>query len=318
MWVTDGTAAGTQLFFAGVPGAPTHCDRLTVVRDRLFFAGRDVTHGQELWVSDGTQAGSHLVLDTVPGTSGMTPSDPKPFGDLLLYRVSAAGAEGLWRSDGTAAGTFRVSMLQGTEALAAGARHAWFRGYDIAAGNELWRTDGTAAGTAHFADLLPGDGSSEPGDLALSNGRLYFAATHEGLGRELWQLDLDATTQAIGFGCAFGGAVASRLWGDDPAMGTTASFRVVGAPPIGISVALFTNFVPGHRPLGPGCDLFVDYNPLILGVELFQGGAATHPLAVPINPALDDQLFRVQVLTLSITTVLELGLSNALTLTIGT
>jgi ELWxxDGT repeat protein len=54
-------------------------------------------------------------------------------------------------------------------------------------GQELWRTDGTPAGT-EVLDLVPGPLSSLPQYLRTAGGRLYFAANHLTLGREVYHL----------------------------------------------------------------------------------------------------------------------------------
>lgn len=58
-----------------------------------------------------------------------------------------------------------------------------------ALGRELWVTDGTPAGTVPAADLVPGAGSSCPGDLAWLDGRLVFSAWTPAWGREAWRTD---------------------------------------------------------------------------------------------------------------------------------
>ena len=318
LMVTDGTAAGTIDLLAGATGKPTDCKNLRVVRDRLFLLGYTAALGQELWVSDGSAAGTVPVLDAVPGNGGIAINEPTPFGDLLLYRVENNGADGLWRSDGTAAGTFRLCTTIATRIVATGERAAWFRAGELASGAELWRTDGTAAGTALHTDLLPGDRSSYPDDFVLSRGKLLFGAEHAQLGREAWILDLPATSQEVGFGCTPTTAFAPRLWSGDPVLGGTTALHVHDGPALGISIALFSNHTTTVHPLGSGlCSYFVDANLLVLGFELIIDGVATHLLPIPNQPSLDDQLFRMQAITLPATGLLGAELSNALTLALG-
>ncbi len=60
-------------------------------------------------------------------------------------------------------------------------------------GTELFRSDGSAAGTALFADLAPGQSSSSPVNFILlprgTGDLLFFSATKEGVGNELWRTD---------------------------------------------------------------------------------------------------------------------------------
>src|SRR5512144_2559384 len=53
---------------------------------------------------------------------------------------------------------------------------AYFTAIDVLHGGELWRSDGTAAGTRLFADLNPGEGWSNPRDLTVIGGALWFRA----------------------------------------------------------------------------------------------------------------------------------------------
>ena len=56
-------------------------------------------------------------------------------------------------------------------------------------GYELWATDGTAEGTRLVKDLLPGAGSSYPGNLVDVGGVLYFTANAVYNKLELWRTD---------------------------------------------------------------------------------------------------------------------------------
>ena len=58
-------------------------------------------------------------------------------------------------------------------------------------GKELWRSDGTAAGTYMVMDINPGSVGSDPTELVVSNGVLYFSASDGASadGTELWRTD---------------------------------------------------------------------------------------------------------------------------------
>src|SRR5262249_54185657 len=83
----------------------------------------------ELWKSDGTAAGTVMVKDIIPGGAGSNPG----------------GAYG-----------YIFTNVNGT---------LYFSADDGAHGQELWKSDGTAAGTVLVADINPGSGFSNPGDL---------------------------------------------------------------------------------------------------------------------------------------------------------
>ena len=55
-------------------------------------------------------------------------------------------------------------------------------------GNELWTSDGTTAGTVQVEDINPGASNSNPSSLVNRNGTLFFTATDNVVGNELWAL----------------------------------------------------------------------------------------------------------------------------------
>jgi ELWxxDGT repeat protein len=65
---------------------------------------------------------------------------------------------------------------------------AYFVATDLL-GTELWRTDGSAGGTWRVKDVNPGNPSSNPADLTVLGGQLFFTADVPGYGRELWVSD---------------------------------------------------------------------------------------------------------------------------------
>ncbi|MDX1488869.1 MAG: hypothetical protein R3268_11750, partial [Acidiferrobacterales bacterium] len=65
-------------------------------------------------------------------------------------------------------------------------------------GRELWMSDGTNAGTVLVKDIRSGGGSSNPANLTVFNGALYFSADDGVNGRELWKSDgTDAGTVSV-------------------------------------------------------------------------------------------------------------------------
>jgi ELWxxDGT repeat protein len=63
LWVTDGTAAGTQELtgIAGVSRQGLNPTDLTVVGNRVFFSGDDSSGNTGLWVTNGTAQGTHEI-----------------------------------------------------------------------------------------------------------------------------------------------------------------------------------------------------------------------------------------------------------------
>jgi len=117
-----------------------------------------------------------------------------PFGGGIVYQGYDNGTVTLMYSDGTPAGT-RPFPPAGTPAVAmtnypfAFAGSIIFVASDPQAGPVLWRSDGTSAGTRYLTDIDPSaDGSAPPADFLANNGKMFFAGTHSGMGRELWAL----------------------------------------------------------------------------------------------------------------------------------
>ena len=59
---TDSTPGGTKVLRSNL-----RPESLTAAGNKLFFAGTDSRHGQELWQSDGSRKGTRLVRDIRPG-----------------------------------------------------------------------------------------------------------------------------------------------------------------------------------------------------------------------------------------------------------
>jgi ELWxxDGT repeat protein len=64
-----------------------------------------------------------------------------------------------------------------------------FVAVDPVNGQELWRSDGTAAGTILVKDINPGSDSSNPADLTVMGGTVFFSARDPLHGLELWRSD---------------------------------------------------------------------------------------------------------------------------------
>ena len=113
LWVTDGTAAGTQEL-TGIAGASTAAMGLNptnfvTASNGVLFIGTDASGATGLWVTDGTVSGTHELT----GVAGAPPSGlmPSVLIDGEFIAIDASGQYGLWSTDGTAAGTVEESSL---------------------------------------------------------------------------------------------------------------------------------------------------------------------------------------------------------------
>jgi ELWxxDGT repeat protein len=197
LWRSNGTADGTRLVKDINPKKGSRPRSLTAVGRTLFLTANDGEHGQELWRSDGTASGTRLVREILKGDRrsgyfgpyGLTPIA----GTLFFSAYDAARGDGLWKSDGTGAGTKLLKDLRlrwppvnvgGTGFFTAPDAPAY---RDRTYGYELWSTDGTRAGTKLVRDINPGREDSMPGSLTAVGGELFFSATDDVHGAELWK-----------------------------------------------------------------------------------------------------------------------------------
>ncbi|MEM7307765.1 MAG: hypothetical protein AAF682_13885 [Planctomycetota bacterium] len=176
LWITDGSAAGTQLVanidpvdagFSGAFGSfPRH---LVLLGDSAFFFAGTPSSGRELWSTDGTEAGTALVADLVPGPGSSEPlfsAPPVVLGDALFFIArEPGGAFALWRTDGATLATTKVLTTDPTGFVAefsvierVGERIVFTA--NGPEGLELWGSDGTAAGSSVLVDMTPGPGGT--------------------------------------------------------------------------------------------------------------------------------------------------------------
>jgi ELWxxDGT repeat protein len=161
LWVTDGTPGGTHIVKDINPGpddsitwGDNTARNIVRVGDKVYFIADDGIHGEELWVTDGTASGTNLVLDINPGSSDAWIKDLTEFNNKLYFLVGNTGLplfenQGLWVSEGTA-GTTRV----------------------VASPPIV----GTWSG-------------EESGTMIVFNNNLFFAASGDDKGYELWKSD---------------------------------------------------------------------------------------------------------------------------------
>lgn len=195
LWASDGTAAGTGLLKALSPGTGSSQIRHLLANDSGAFAVFLVEQAggaRSVWTTDGTSAGTQQIATT---GSIATPIDTVPawtvrFGnDLLFIQVDAQGAH-LVRTDGVSMQTLAtpggsISLVR--TAIFNGELH--FAAGSAAAGVEVWKTDGTPAGTQFVVDVRSGAPSSQPTHFTVANGKLFFIAETDALGRELLAWD---------------------------------------------------------------------------------------------------------------------------------
>jgi ELWxxDGT repeat protein len=226
LFVSDGTAEGTQLLVDLAPGkdkyGPNSSNPTNLVEfnDKLYFTADDGESGNELFVSDGTAEGTQLLVDLAPGKNKYSPNGSNPtnlveFNDKL-YFTADDGENGreLFVTDGTAEGTqLFVDLAPGRNSYGSDPANLvefndklYFTADDGESGRELFGTDGTAEGTQLLIDLYPGENiygtygiysySSEPEELTVVGDELFFRAASGLTGKELFKLTFDDSIDA--------------------------------------------------------------------------------------------------------------------------
>ncbi|MGN8225295.1 T9SS type A sorting domain-containing protein [Gracilimonas sp. BCB1] len=197
LYTTDGTEEGTKKFLD---------EEVYIIEEPVEFNGSwYFISGTKLWKSDGTPEGTSVVIDmavdnyVIEDGSDLSPKIFKLNNQLYFFSTYV-----LWKTDGTKAGTkklvesiFNLFNYHHTDFATVYNGRIYFAasddGYGQAhvSGRELWMTDGTPEGTMYVANLRTGidrgepDGS-DPENLRLLNGKLYFTAEGDSLGREIW------------------------------------------------------------------------------------------------------------------------------------
>jgi ELWxxDGT repeat protein len=227
LWSTDGTPAGTNMFFAPQVADPFAQVRgVRVAGDRLYLEVSSQTQGTEMYVSDGISQPT-LVVDLNPGTG-------TGWNSYVGYLAVGQGR-------------LAITTMRPTDAI----------------GDEPCVTNGTAAGTYMLTNLATGNfNSSSPREYTRLGGKILFSAQDNGTtGRELYSLDVAglgaAEADGYGTGCAgTGGLVPGIAPVGAPVLGNT-SFAVrlsnglANAP-----AALFFDFAPAAIPVGP-CTVWI-------------------------------------------------------------
>ncbi|HUR80499.1 MAG TPA: ELWxxDGT repeat protein [Thermoanaerobaculia bacterium] len=216
LWITDGTPAGTRAFVPELGGQP---GALASAAGTIYFE-----LGDSLWKSDGTLSGTASVtkissitemrgagpnlffvdgvkLRVTDATStselmdfdlggNATKNDLVALGYRIVFPQYRGGKFELWSSDGTKNGTVLLTTSTASPYAVSIEGQVFFAGRDDAHGIELWVTDGTPAGTRLLYDINPGPADSSPEELTRVRDTMFFRATTESTGSELWALPL--------------------------------------------------------------------------------------------------------------------------------
>jgi len=197
LWKYDGTTA--SLVADINPAASGLPWQLTVYDGALYFGAVDEAHGDELWKWDGTTAS--LAADVRPGPDSSAARNLIVFdGSLYFYGLAAVSGEAggspkLWRYDGNTVSAvaslsenwYHVPWYQKVQGVYDGALYISSNYLDPSlCDHELCRFDGVTVSSA--ADLGP-DSDWHQHWMTVYDGKLYFVASNDAYGRELWRYD---------------------------------------------------------------------------------------------------------------------------------
>ncbi|MBD1849440.1 ELWxxDGT repeat protein [Leptolyngbya sp. FACHB-711] len=204
-------ADGTTLTAFDLPPEPLNSNpsNLFEINGTLYLTANAGNTGIELWALQnaetavGSQAATPQIPVRVRDINPAGPSSPSNFVNLngTLYFIADDGTgKSLWRTKTettngqTAITAEKVSTVNSKfngvtdiKNLTVVGQGTAARLYFVATQNndtEVWFSDGTAAGTGFFD--VNSTGSSTPGQLTNINGRLFFIASTNERGAELW------------------------------------------------------------------------------------------------------------------------------------
>ena len=167
--------------------------QLTPLGERLLFVAYHPSISQALF-SVSSKTGAIEQLSAVsPGYRGAFPSGLVRFNDSVYFAMNdgRSGLE-LWASDGTAAGTRQVLDIEpgAEDSTPAGMTvfdgQLYFSTRRGTAAPRLWSTRGDRASTQPVAGAAA---LGNPRQFTVAGARLYFTATDQEHGQELWAID---------------------------------------------------------------------------------------------------------------------------------
>ena len=291
VWVSDGTALGTQMVADITPGSGGTQFGLSMgaYGERAVF-GYLLPGGVAQYVSDGTTQGTQQIVP--PGLSGGLVRYAEVQG-LLYFDVGNSNNKELYVSDGTPQGTgpapganlAGLSFPASVELRPIGER-ALALPLVGADGEELWAYE-AGIGLYQLADVFEGGPSGTPSEMLQIGNRIWFSGRSSIEGTELHSIELGAANlgavQPVGVGC---GPTAQGLSSNDlPLVGQsfdlTLDSGLTGAPAL-----LFLDDELGALGASADCTLLLPAPIALASASSDPSGEAAFSLAIPNCPSL--------------------------------
>ncbi len=196
--VSDGTAAGTQLFADLLPGTGgSSPDAFFEFNNHLFFTAIVPGGQRKLWISDGTPGGTQLFGD-ITMTSGQQ-SYIVVNNKMYFYKLVSSPPiiREVWVTDGTVNGT---QLFLSSTTSPAFNNIALFTSFDNklyfgaapvgGSGFLLYRTENDLATLEEVKPANSTSTSTNPQNLTVCGDKLYFSATYDvTIGQETYSID---------------------------------------------------------------------------------------------------------------------------------
>ncbi len=292
LWRTDGaageTTVGSELACDIHPSGGSNPNLIGALGDWLYFTADDGTNGNELYRTNGAVNGCEIVGINADGDANV--SQAVVIGDKLWFSADN-GIHGfeVWYTDNSV--PVRVTDINsgagdanpadftfapaGTEVGETYIPWVYFTADDGVTGIELYRTDGVD--TFLFADLNMAAGTgSNPDNLYLYNGALWFSANDGESGRELWVTG-GGPTELVDLNPGVGSSDPANFIAYGGLLYFTAANDATGSEPRrtnGIEISSYVDLFPG--PDGSGV-----FSPIVIGDWLYftanNGGTGYEP-----------------------------------------
>lgn len=222
LWRSDGTTAGTEIVQDIYTGDGNSSSPQYLVTDgtTLFFSANNGSNGRELWKSTGAVGNATMLTEIFSGPTGSNPSYLTHADGTIFFAATGSTSQGneLWKATASSAPSLVEDLYTGTNnssfpynfiAINAATENiVYFSAYNSSYGQELWRSDGTAAGTyvvnifyttsLCFPSLCYDyTGSSNPGHFATTGTYVFFQATSNSAGTEVFYIDKDDASATL-------------------------------------------------------------------------------------------------------------------------
>ncbi len=203
LWSSNGTEASTKLVNKFSSGETIN--DLYSGNNHLYFVKHNKFFGTELWTIFDTPFGRFpiLVRDIFSGATGSYPHYLTAFKDKLFF-AATDGLKGnelfMTNSLGIVYGATLVKDINTVSTSSSYAGYyvngitplgskVLFNAYEKVHGRELYTFDGTASGTFLLNDILPGEATSNPGDIITKNNFAYFIAASSDSTNSIFKTD---------------------------------------------------------------------------------------------------------------------------------